>query len=71
MRSERVSGSSRSCWIRWNIYNRYSYGEKDFRAIRECLADLLARTSQPKPRFLWLVGESRWDPKNKLPIHCP
>ncbi len=63
---QKTEGVSSRIVIPEEIYDEYSYGEKDYRAIKRYLKDVLAVSPDPKPRYLWLVGESRWDPKNRL-----
>ena len=49
------------------IYEHFSYGVKETFAIREYCRFALYHYARPRPQFLWLVGESRWDPEGKLP----
>lgn len=48
------------------IYDEFFYGIKSIQAIRDCCHFLLTHCREPRPQFLWLVGEARWDPTNQL-----
>ena len=49
------------------IYDHFSYGVKEIYAIREYCRHALYNYAKPHPQYLWLVGESRWDPEGELP----
>jgi Peptidase family C25 len=46
------------------IYDAFSGGIVDPRAIRDFIADAYRRRPKPAPRFVLLVGDASWDPKN-------
>ena len=47
-----------------DIYDAYSFGDFDPRAIRDFLADAYANWTAPAPSFVLLVGEASYDFKN-------
>ena len=51
------------------IYEEFSHGEKSLQAIRDYCAYALTHYQSPRPQYLWLVGEARWDPTNRLGSH--
>ena len=46
------------------VYDEFSYGIKDLRAIRAYCDYAFRYYPEPRPQYVWLVGESRWDPRN-------
>ena len=48
------------------IYDEFSFGIKDLDAIRAYCRFALENYDPPRLQYLWLVGESRWDPRNLL-----
>lgn len=51
------------------IYEEFSFGEKNREAIRDYCRYAITHYQKPRPQYLWLVGEARWDPTNKLGSH--
>ncbi len=48
------------------IYEEFSHGEKSIQSIRDYCRYALTHYQHPRPQYLWLVGEARWDPTNRL-----
>jgi hypothetical protein len=48
------------------IYDEFSDGHKSIEALRRFCDYAFHHYRAPRPQFLWLVGESRWDPRNEL-----
>ena len=46
-----------------DIYEEFSHGVVDPRAVRSFLAFSLKRWSRPQPRFVLLVGDASWQPE--------
>jgi len=47
-----------------DVYDEFSHGLTHPRAIRDFLAHAHAEWKAPAPRFVLLVGDASWDPKN-------
>lgn len=66
--NQRRGYSSRIATTR-QIYEEFSHGEKSVQAIRDYCTYALTHYQSPRPQYLWLVGEARWDPNNRLGSH--
>ena len=51
-----------------DVYDEFSFGIEDPRAIREFLSFAFERWTRPAPRFVLLVGDASWDARNEVAI---
>lgn len=49
------------------IYNEFSSGKKDVTAIRDFVKMIYDNTGGTSPRYLALMGDGTYDPKNRIP----
>jgi hypothetical protein len=47
-----------------DLYDEWSYGEVDPRAIRDFVAHAVKEWKPPAPRYLLIIGDASWDGKN-------
>lgn len=53
------------------VYNDYSDGNRSIDALKQFITEVRARATTPRLEYVWLIGESRWDPKDTLGSGVP
>ena len=62
--ARRTQGLTVRLYTPQEVYDHFSYGKRTPWAYRDLLAYSRANWTGPAPRFLLLVGDGTWDPKN-------
>jgi hypothetical protein len=54
-----------------SVYDEFSYGIKDARAIKQFIGFAYHHWVDPPPRYVLLVGDGTYDPRNRMGVSAP